>query len=243
MEQIPTLSSMRPAGLRLYALKQLRTPALCLYAFSGITSPCIWRAIITQAERIKQPNDTQHLLHEHSASRKRRSSRSSFMDSTDTLESSPGSVRVCKWLKHWDVLGSQTAQCMERGITPNECLASGNDQPWTVCKTLNYLRVGGWCYKASLKKLNITSDSCVRWTTKHGASYDAALFHCAPQKTWLNQMQPCLPVSTTWRTWYRWQLNMRKKKNLSDTHCFGLRWLSSSATPISSKGHIWTWVT
>lgn len=61
------------------------------------------------------------------------------------------------------------------GITSNECLASGNDQPWTICKTLNYLRVRGWCCKASLKKLNITSDLCVRWTTKHGASYEMQL--------------------------------------------------------------------
>ena len=50
----------------------------------------------------------------------------------------------------------------QRGITPDECLATGHDQPWAVWKTLNRLRVGKGRCKASMKKWTLTSsDACV----------------------------------------------------------------------------------
>ncbi|KAJ8416742.1 hypothetical protein AAFF_G00326200 [Aldrovandia affinis] len=137
------------------------TPVQCLYALSGIAPPDIRRTVITKAERTKQAIDNRHLLHEHSAVRKRLGSRSSFLDTSETLETTPTDARTTEWQKQWNSLGSQAAQWKERGITPDECLATGHDQPWAVWKTLNRLRVGEGRCKASMKKWNITtSDAC-----------------------------------------------------------------------------------
>ncbi|KAJ8372744.1 hypothetical protein AAFF_G00277520 [Aldrovandia affinis] len=108
------------------------TPVHCLYALSDIR-----RAVST-----KQANDNRRSLHEHSAARKRLSSRSSFPDTTEVLETTPTDARITEWQNQWNSLGSQTTQWMERGITQDECLATGQDQPWAVWKTLNRLRVG-----------------------------------------------------------------------------------------------------
>ncbi|KAJ8358355.1 hypothetical protein AAFF_G00013300 [Aldrovandia affinis] len=117
--------------------------------------------VITKAERTKQAIDNRHLLHEHSAVRKRLGSRSSFLDTSEALETTPTDARTTEWQKQWNSLGSQAAQWKERGITPDECLATGHDQPWAVWKTLNRLRVGEGRCKASMKKWNITtSDAC-----------------------------------------------------------------------------------
>ncbi|KAJ8414015.1 hypothetical protein AAFF_G00066130 [Aldrovandia affinis] len=82
------------------------------------------RAVITKAERTKQANDNRHSLHEHSAAQKRLSSRSSFLDTTEVLETRID-ARITEWQNQWNSLGSQTTQWMERGITPDECLATG----------------------------------------------------------------------------------------------------------------------
>ncbi|KAJ8389486.1 hypothetical protein AAFF_G00120240 [Aldrovandia affinis] len=92
----------------------------------------------------------------------RLSSRSSFLDTTEVLDTTPTDARITEWQNQWNSLGSQTTQWMERGITPDECLATGQDQPWAVCKTLNRLRVGEGRCKVSMKKWKITtSDACV----------------------------------------------------------------------------------
>ena len=138
------------------------TPTPCLYALSGIAPPGIRRAVIAKAERTKQANDNRHLLHEHTAPQKRLKSRSSFLDATAELETTPPAARITKWHNQWNNLDSQTTQWTERGITPDECLATGHDQPWTVWKTLNRLRVGEGRCNASMKKWTLTSsDACV----------------------------------------------------------------------------------
>ena len=50
----------------------------------------------------------------------------------------------------------------ERSNPPDECLATGHDQPWAVWKTLNRLRVGeGRCKASMKKKWKLTSpDTC-----------------------------------------------------------------------------------
>ncbi|KAJ8347471.1 hypothetical protein AAFF_G00197470 [Aldrovandia affinis] len=97
----------------------------------------------------------------NTAVRKRLGSRSSFLDTSEALETTPTDARTTEWQKQWNSLGSQAAQWKERGITPDECLATGHDQTWAVWKTLNRLRVGEGRCKASMKKWNITtSDAC-----------------------------------------------------------------------------------
>ncbi|KAJ8406683.1 hypothetical protein AAFF_G00295990 [Aldrovandia affinis] len=105
------------------------TPVHCLYALSGIAPPDICRAVITKAERTKQANDIRHSLHEHSAAQKWLSSRSSFLDTTEVLETTPTDARITEWQNQWNSLSRQTTQWMERGITPDECLPTGQDQP------------------------------------------------------------------------------------------------------------------
>ena len=137
------------------------TPIPCLYALSGIAPPDIRRAVTAKAERTKQANDNRHSLHEHSAPQKRLKSRSSFLDTTTELETTPSAARITEWHKQWSSLGSQTTRWTERGITPDECLATGHDQPWAVWKTLNRLRIGEGRCKASMKKWTLTSsDAC-----------------------------------------------------------------------------------
>ncbi|KAJ8404076.1 hypothetical protein AAFF_G00344260 [Aldrovandia affinis] len=178
------------------------TPVHCLHILSDIAPPDIRRAVITKAERTKQANDNRHLLHEHSAAQKRLSSRSSFLDTTEVLETTPIDARITEWQNQWNSLGSQTTQWMERGITPDECLSTGQDPPWAVWKTLNCLRVGEGRCKVSMKKWKTTtSDACVcgeSQTMEH-------IMRCSqaphvPEMTWPNQMPLRSPAPTTGKT-------------------------------------------
>ena len=108
------------------------TLPLRLYALSGIAPPDIRRAVTAKAERTKQANDNRHSLHKHSAPQKQLRSRSSFLDATAELETTPPAARIAEWYNQWNSLDSQTTQWTERGITPDECLATGHDQPWAV---------------------------------------------------------------------------------------------------------------
>ena len=137
------------------------TSVQCLYALSGIAPPNIRRTVITNAERKKQVIDTRHLLHGHTAPQKRLPSRRSFLDTSAALETSPDIARTTEWQEQWNSLESQADRWKERGIAPEECLATGQDQPWTVWRTLNRLRAGEGRCKASMKKWNLTiTDAC-----------------------------------------------------------------------------------
>ena len=102
-----------------------------------------------------------YLLHGHTTARKQLPSRRSFLDTCVALETSPATARIVEWQEKWNGLKSQIAQWKERGITPEECFATSQYQPWAVWKTLNRLRVGKGRCKASMKKWNLaTSDAC-----------------------------------------------------------------------------------
>ncbi|KAK5879234.1 hypothetical protein CesoFtcFv8_024557 [Champsocephalus esox] len=65
----------------------------------------------TQTERTKQAKDNRHQLHEHSAAQKRLKSRSSFLDPTEVLETTPSpDARTSEWQNQWNSLGSHTPQ-------------------------------------------------------------------------------------------------------------------------------------
>ena len=100
--------------------------------------PDLRRTVTTEVERTKQAIVTQHLLHRYSSAQKRLHSRSSFLDTSVALETTPPA--------------------------PDKSLATGHDQSWAVWKTLNRLRVGEGRCKASMKKWNLTSDACANCT-------------------------------------------------------------------------------
>ncbi|KAM3857261.1 von Willebrand factor D and EGF domain-containing protein [Diretmus argenteus] len=60
----------------------------------GIAPPDIRRAVTAKAERSKQAHDNRHSLHEHLAPQKRLRSRSSFLDTTSELGTTPSVARI-----------------------------------------------------------------------------------------------------------------------------------------------------
>ncbi|KAK1906061.1 Ferrochelatase [Dissostichus eleginoides] len=77
---------------------------------SGIDPPDIRRAIITKAERTEHANDNQPPLHEHPAAQKRLKSRSSFLDTTEVLETKG---RCNASMKKWKTTTSDACVCGE----------------------------------------------------------------------------------------------------------------------------------
>jgi len=135
------------------------TPLPCLYALAGIAPPDIRRSVISNTERATAEADKRHPLHNHGIVPRRLTSRVSFMDGTDNLDSDKRSARESAWLISWNALGEKSASWVKRGIIPTESLASGNDLPWAVWKTLNRLRVGVARCKASMKEWRLALDA------------------------------------------------------------------------------------
>ena len=68
-------------------------------------------------------------------------SRNSFLDSTEALNTSKQDARTTLWVEEWNALGDRSTEWRDRGIIPNEHLASGTDEPWSTWRSLNRLRV------------------------------------------------------------------------------------------------------
>ncbi|KAK1877013.1 O-methyltransferase tpcA [Dissostichus eleginoides] len=99
-------------------------------------------------------------------------SRSSFLDTTEVLETPPTDARTTEWQNQWNSLGSQTSHWMERGITPDQCLPNGCHQPGAVWKTIKRLRVGEGRCVASMKKWNNFQCMCMWRVTNNGAHHE-----------------------------------------------------------------------
>ena len=54
-------------------------------------------------------------------------SRNSFLDSTEAIDTSKQDVRTTLWVDGWNALGDRSTEWRDRGIIPNEHLASGTD--------------------------------------------------------------------------------------------------------------------
>ncbi len=64
------------------------------------------------------------------------------MDTTQAISTSKKAFIETLWLDRWNAFGAGASSWEARGIIPVECLASSDNQPWPIWKTLNRLRVG-----------------------------------------------------------------------------------------------------
>ena len=96
-------------------------------------------------------------------------------------------------LEEWNPFGERSNEWRDRGIIPNEHLASGTDEPWSTCRSLNRLRVQKARCRAMKKIVKIShADVCdcgKRQT--HLMTYGDAS-NCP----WTHRLSQPLPVST-----------------------------------------------
>ena len=122
-------------------LKHKATRIPCLHALAGIAPPHIRRKVVSNADRYLQEDDPRHPVHDQRPSKHRLPSRNSFLDSTEALNTSKQDASSTLWVEQWNTLGERSTQWRDRGIIPNEHLASGTDEPWSTWRSLNRLRV------------------------------------------------------------------------------------------------------
>ena len=168
------------------------TPISCLYALAGIAPPHIRRKVAANADRCLQEDDPRHPLHGQRPAKHRLPSRNSFLDST---EAPP------EW--------------RDRGIIPNEHLASGTDEPWSTWRSLNRLRVQKGRCRAMMKMRKLShTDVCdcgERETMSH-------LMTCGdvPNCTWTDLAFPTLAGANCAKHWEEsiWQWISRTRRRL-----------------------------
>ena len=167
------------------------TPIPCLYALAGIAPPHIRRKVAANADRCLQEDDPRHPLHGQHPAKHRLTSRNSFLDSTEALNTSKQDARTTLWVEEWNALGERSTEWRDRGIIPNEHLASGTDEPWSTWRSLNRLRVQKGRCRAMMKMWKLShTDVCdcgERQTMSH-------LMTCgdAPNCTWTDLAFPTL---------------------------------------------------
>ena len=64
------------------------------------------------------------------------------------LTTSKQDARITLWVEEWNAHGERSTEWRDRGIIPNEHLASGIDEPWSTWRSLNRLRVQKGRYRA-----------------------------------------------------------------------------------------------
>ena len=70
-------------------------------------------------------------------------------------------VRTTLWVEEWNALGDRSTEWRDRGIIPNEHLASGTDEPWSTWRSLNRLRERKGRCRAMMKIWNLShTDVC-----------------------------------------------------------------------------------
>ena len=116
-------------------------PIPCLYALAGIANPHLRRKVASKADSCLQEDDPIHPLHSQRPVKHRLPSRNSFLDSTEAHTTSKQDARTTLWVPEWNALGKRSTEWRDRGIIPNEHLASGTDEPWSTWRSLNRMRV------------------------------------------------------------------------------------------------------
>ena len=126
-------------------------PISCLYARAGIAPPHIRRKVASNADRCLQEDDPRHPLNGQHRAKQRLPSRNSFLDSTEPLTTSKQDARTTLCVEEWNALDNRSTEWRDRGIIPNECLASSTEEPWSTWRSLNRLRVQKGRYRAMMK--------------------------------------------------------------------------------------------
>jgi len=91
--------------------------------------------------------DLRHPLHNHKIPRKWLKSHFSFLNTTGPLSRNPLEL----WLEEWHQSGIRGVRWLQRGISPKEQIATGNEQPRGTRQNPNRLRVGERWYMATRK--------------------------------------------------------------------------------------------
>ena len=90
------------------------TPIPCLYALAGIAPPHIRRKVAANADRCLQEDDPRHPLHGQRPVKHRLTSRNSFLDSTEALNTSKQDARTTLWVEEWNALGERSTEWRDR---------------------------------------------------------------------------------------------------------------------------------
>ena len=168
------------------------TPIPCLYALAGIAPPHIRRKVASNADSL-QEDDPRHQVHGQYPAKHRLPFTNSFLDLTESLTTSKQDARTILGAVEWNALGERSTGCRDRGIMPNEHLASGTYESWSTWRSLNRLRVQkqkGRC-RTMMKMWRLShTDVCdcgERQTMSH-------LMTCvdAPNCTWADLAVPTL---------------------------------------------------
>ena len=86
-----------------------------------------------------------------------------FLDSKEALNTSKQDSRTRLWVEEWNALGARSTEWRDRGIIPNEQLASGREDPWSTWRSLNRMRVQKGCRLAMIKMSKLShTDVCDR---------------------------------------------------------------------------------
>jgi len=88
-------------------------------------------------------NGSKTPMHGYSGPQRRLKSRRSFIANSTTIQDPPEQHRILKW--------REELQC-EKPVPFAEQLPCGGNQPWTIWKTLNWLRTGVAKTKANIMK-------------------------------------------------------------------------------------------
>ena len=166
-------------------------PIPCLYALAGIAPPHIRGKVASNADSCLQEDDPIHPLHGQLPAKHRLPSRNSFLDSTEAHTTSKQDARTTLWVEEWNALVDRSTEWRDRGIIPNEHLASGTDEPWSTWRSLNRLRVQKGRCRATMKMWKLShTDVCgcgERQTMSHLMTCVDAL-NC----TWTDLAMPTL---------------------------------------------------
>ena len=104
-----------------------------------------------------------------------------------------------KWLRDWNDLDERSTEWRERGIIPNEHLASGSDEPWSTWRSLNRLRVPKGRFRAMMNMWKLSHTDVCDCGERHTMSH---LMTCddAPNCKWtdLAIYQPGVNCAKHW---------------------------------------------
>ena len=179
--------------------------------------PGIHDVDVSALYRCLQEDDPRHPLHGQRPAKHRLTSRNSFLDSTEALNTSKQDARTTMWVEEWNAIGERSTEWRDRGIIPNEHLASGTNEPWSTWRSLNRLRVQKGRCRAMMKMWKLShTDVCdcgERQTMSH-------LMTCgdAPNCTWTDLAFPTLAGVNCAKHWeesiWQWISRTRRRRYL-----------------------------
>ena len=91
-----------------------------------------------------------------------------------------------QWLRDWNALDERSTEWRDRGIIPNEHLASGTEDPWSTSRSLNRLRVQKGRCRAMMNMWKLSNTDVCDCGERHTMSH---LMTCddAPNCKWTDR--------------------------------------------------------